>query len=204
MVASPRETFAGGDPSARQTHLARLLHTAAAFGVHVDEHRLRAAIDDVDARGALLRIRASDDGSIAVLTDPLRSVEAPVNLCISDVRVRSDDPMLAWKTSWRPAYERAAEYAGQRSCFDALVVNERGQLTEGSRTNLFVRLGDDLVTPPLCDGVFPGILRARLLAEGTASERSLLHDDLRRAREIFIGNSARGMVPAVLIEQPTP
>jgi para-aminobenzoate synthetase/4-amino-4-deoxychorismate lyase len=197
-----RETFAGGDPSARQTHIARLLRTASAFGVRVDEHGLSAALDRIDAQGTLLRIRISDDGSIDMLTEPLHAIEAPLKLCISDVRVRSDDPMLAWKTSWRPAYERAAAYAHQRSCFDALLVNERGHLTEGSRTNLFVRLGDDLVTPPLCDGVFPGILRARLLAEGSASERSLLPDELRRARETFVGNSARGMVPAVLIEQP--
>jgi para-aminobenzoate synthetase/4-amino-4-deoxychorismate lyase len=198
-----RETFAGDDPAAREMHLARLLRTASAFGVAVDEHSLRAAIEVADAPATLLRVRISDDGSIDVLTEPLLGTQAPANICISDVRVRSDDPMLGWKTSWRPAYERAAAYARQRSCFDALLINERGRLTEGSRTNLFARLRDDLVTPPLCDGVFPGILRARLLAEGSASERSLLPGDLHRAREIFVGNSARGMVPAILIEGPT-
>jgi len=198
-----RETFAGGDESARETHLVRLLRTAAAFGVPTDARVLRAKIAAADAPATLLRVRLSFDGSVDVLIEPLEPIDGPVRICISNVRVYSDDPMLAWKTSWRPAYDRAGAYARERSCFDALLVNERGQLTEGSRTNLFARIDGCLVTPPLADGVFPGILRERFLAQGVATERSLRPVDVRRAAEIYVGNSARGMLRAVLIEEPS-
>jgi len=59
------------------------------------------------------------------------------------------------------AYRRATGMG----CYDALLVNGRGQLTEGTRTNLFyVRAGDSAVvyTPPLAD-VLDGITRRTLI-----------------------------------------
>ena len=198
-----RETFAGDDAAARDIHLARLERTAAAFGVPFDDRALRGRIAAIDAAATLLRVRLSFDGNIEVFAEPLARIDQPVRICISDERVRSDDPMLAWKTSWRSHYDRAAQYAARRWCFEALLLNEHGQLTEGSRTNLFARIDGILVTPPATAGLFPGVLRAQQLDARLATERSLLPDDLRLAREIYVGNSARGMLRAVLHEDPS-
>jgi para-aminobenzoate synthetase/4-amino-4-deoxychorismate lyase len=69
-----------------------------------------------------------------------------------------------------------------------------GRLTEGSFTSLFVPRGDVLVTPPLSDGLLPGILRADLLASGRAVEGHITQADL--AHEFFIGNAVRGLIRA--------
>ena len=75
-----------------------------------------------------------------------------------------------------------------------LFCNERGELTEGARSNIFVRRDGILLTPPLAAGVLPGILRAELIAHGEAREAMLTPDDLKG--EVLLGNSLRGLMPA--------
>ena len=75
-------------------------------------------------------------------------------------------------------------------------MDPEGQLTEGSRTNLFVERGGRLLTPPLSRGLMPGILRAKLIEEGRAEEAELTPDDLEG--EFYIGNIVRGLIPARL------
>ena len=53
-----------------------------------------------------------------------------------------------------------------------LLANERGELCEGTITNVFADFGDGvLATPRLDCGLLPGVLRAELLDEGRASSR---------------------------------
>jgi para-aminobenzoate synthetase/4-amino-4-deoxychorismate lyase len=113
--------------------------------------------------------------------------------------VRSDDPFLRHKTSWRPAHDEAAAAARELGCFDALLLNERGELTEGARTNLFVERDGVLLTPALRCGLLPGILRKRLIEAGRAHEAALMVDDLRCAQTIYAGNSARGLLRATFV-----
>jgi para-aminobenzoate synthetase/4-amino-4-deoxychorismate lyase len=113
--------------------------------------------------------------------------------------VRSDDPLLAHKTAWRPVHEQATREALERRCFDALLCNERGELTEGARTTLFVRFGETLYTPPLGGGMLPGILRSRLVSQARAVERVLFPGDLTKADAVYVGNSARGLLKAELV-----
>ena len=69
-------------------------------------------------------------------------------------------------------------------------------MTEGSFTNIFVRRGGSLVTPPLGRGLLPGVLRERLMETGEALEGDLVAADL--VDGFFIGNAVRGLIPAVL------
>jgi branched-subunit amino acid aminotransferase/4-amino-4-deoxychorismate lyase len=200
-------------------HLARLRRTAEVFDVPFDETRIcneiERALERYPASRAtqeeslaqdkvLIRLRLANDGTPQVFLEPLIPLEEPVRVCISNVVVQTDDPMLRWKTSWRPAYERAAEQARDANCFEALLLNERGEITEGTRTNVFVRIDGQLYTPPLACGLLPGILRERLVAEKTAIEKILQPEDLRSAQELYVGNSARGLLQAQLVESRIP
>ena len=71
--------------------------------------------------------------------------------------------------------------------------NERGELTEGARSNIFIERDGLLLTPPLTAGVLPGILRAELMAQGRAREAVLTPDDL--SGTVYFGNSLRGLIP---------
>jgi para-aminobenzoate synthetase/4-amino-4-deoxychorismate lyase len=80
-----------------------------------------------------------------------------------------------------------------------IYLNERGEIAEGSRTNIFVERREVLATPRLASGLLPGVLRAELIAAGKAVERVLTLEDLKSADAVFLGNSVRGLVPAQLI-----
>ncbi|TIX48763.1 MAG: hypothetical protein E5V33_30300, partial [Mesorhizobium sp.] len=96
-------------------------------------------------------------------------------------------------------YQRArAEYLASRAD-EVLLANERGELCEGTITNLFADFGDGvLATPRLDCGLLPGVLRGELLDEGRAREAIYTLDDLKSAKAIFVGNSLRGLIPARL------
>ncbi len=202
------ETFAcvetlrcGPRPSDVSAHLERLRATAEHFAITFDETELRRKLEEINARGlpTLVRIRLLLDGTAEVATEPLRERPDRIAIRVSDERVWSGDAMLKYKTSWRPAHDAAAECAQRSGCFDALLQNERDELTEGSRTNLFVRIGGTLYTPPLGSGVLPGVLRHAMVSHGDAVERVMYENDLRSADEVFVGNSARGLLKAELV-----
>jgi para-aminobenzoate synthetase/4-amino-4-deoxychorismate lyase len=81
-----------------------------------------------------------------------------------------------------------------------LFFNDQGHLTEGGRCSVFVRLNGWWYTPPLSDGLLPGVMRAVLLddPEWKVEERSITLTDLRRAEEIVVCNALRGALPATI------
>jgi para-aminobenzoate synthetase/4-amino-4-deoxychorismate lyase len=109
------------------------------------------------------------------------------------------------KTTNRAFYDEPRQHAHAALSVDEVVfLNERGELTEGSITNLFVQRDGTLLTPPLSSGLLPGTLRAELLATGKASEQLLTLDDLERSDAIWLGNSVRGLMRAEWIREATP
>ena len=60
-------------------------------------------------------------------------------------------------------------------CDEVVFLNKKGELTEGTRTNLFIELDGRLFTPALTCGLLPGTLREELLdlPRAAASEAML-------------------------------
>ena len=191
------ETLASDAPERTiALHLDRLQRSAELLHLPFDGDELYARIDGARGNGAeplLLRIRLGRDGTIVVRSEALQC-PTEIDIALAPTRVRSDDPWLRIKSSYRPAFVEAAAYAAASQAFDAVLCNERGELTEGSRSTLFVKRGDRLLTPPLSAGVLPGVLRAQLLEAGEAEEARLAPNDLTDVEEIYLGNSARGLM----------
>lgn len=198
------ETFrigTGARVGSIDAHLERMFESARRLGVVCDERAIRTLVAGVAAapESGLCRLRLAPDGTPSLASEELVLADEPVEVVLSTQTVRADDPMLRIKSSWRPAQDRAWEEARARGAFDALLHNERGEITEGSRTNVFVRIDGSLFTPPLACGVLPGILRADVLTRGEARERVLHERDVLGAAELFVGNSARGLLRARLL-----
>jgi len=100
--------------------------------------------------------------------------------------------LLRHKTSWRDLY---AEEVKRLGTDEVIFCNQRGELTEGARSNIFIRRDGAFLTPPLEAGVLDGRLRAELVAKGQACEAALTLQDL--AGEVWFGNSLRGLIPAL-------
>ena len=85
-----------------------------------------------------------------------------------------------------------------------MFVNQRGELTEGSRTTIFIERGNVILTPPLECGLLNGTLRRKLLSDGLydgmpVREKILTPQDLESADVLYLGNSVRGMQRARFI-----
>jgi para-aminobenzoate synthetase/4-amino-4-deoxychorismate lyase len=76
-------------------------------------------------------------------------------------------------------------------------------LTEGGRSNVFVRMGDAWITPPLPCGVLPGVMRGVLLAAPAwhAREGVITRAMLDAADDIVVCNALRGPLRAVLLQK---
>ena len=132
---------------------------------------------------------------------PAADPNAVMRFAVSSSRVDSNDLFLFHKTTRRELYDRERpEYAARVGADEVVYLNERGELTEGSFTNIFIERDGTLLTPALGSGLLPGTLRAELLAEGRARESVLMLDDLERADAVYLGNSVRGLVPAARID----
>ena len=112
----------------------------------------------------------------------------------------ANDARLAHKTTARETYDSAWRTAEQHGAFDMLFFNARGELTEGGRTNVFVRIGRRWYTPPLACGLLPGVMRGVLLEDPAwqATERVLSRDDVLKAEHIVLCNALRGPLLANL------
>ncbi|MGR3906994.1 bifunctional anthranilate synthase component I family protein/class IV aminotransferase [Burkholderia sp. SR8] len=193
-----------------ERHLARLQRSADAFGFRFDADALRR---EIDARCAALdgdgpyrmKLALAKDGMLDITAAALKPLPAgPVGVMLASAHgfapTRADDALLLHKTTRRAEYDRAWQAAEALGGFDMLFVNERGEVTEGGRSNLFVKLDGQWVTPPLASGVLPGVMRGVLLDDRAfgAVERVVTVDDLARAQALLLTNALRGALDAVL------
>ena len=77
--------------------------------------------------------------------------------------------------------------------WDVVFLNERGEVAEGARSNVFLRRDGVFLTPPLSSGALPGVLRSELLSAGAAREQVLMPADLENG-ELWMGNAVRGLL----------
>ena len=165
---------------------------------------LEAEAARIEAPVALVRLLLAEDGAIAVTSSAitLPTKETVWRFAISDRRLDEKDPFFYHKTTRRQFFEQELErQKALTGCDEVVFLNSKGELTEGTRTNLFVELDGRLFTPALACGLLPGTLREELLdlPRAAASEAILAPQDLLAADRIYLGNSVRGLVRAELI-----
>ncbi|MFC3107892.1 aminodeoxychorismate synthase component I [Undibacterium arcticum] len=193
-----------------EQHLQRLQASARYFGFACDDALLRQQVQQACAAlpdGACrLRLALNQAGICSVQSAPLTPLAEPVTLFLAAPATAAGDPFLRHKSSVRAAYDAAWRAAEARGGFDQLFCNTDGELTEGGRSNVFVRLAGHWYTPPLESGVLPGVMRAQLLADPAwqASERRLTLADLRAAEQVVVCNALRGALRAVVDFGDTP
>jgi 4-amino-4-deoxychorismate lyase len=199
------ETFCrdpGGGFLRLPAHLARLARTAAALDVPLDAAAVARALAAVAGEGPLrVRLTVTLAGEVVVEAVPLMPAPPVWTVALAARRVASEDPWLRVKTTWRPVHD-AARAALPPGLDEALLMNERGEVADGTITTVFADFGDGLVTPALESGPLPGVLRAELLERGGCREAVIEAAALGRARRLLVGNSLRGLLPARLVEAP--
>ena len=98
--------------------------------------------------------------SIALFPPPNRP--ATYKVIVSSLRLPSNDPLAAFKHGNKLRQVLARAEADSANANEALMLNDRDEVVEGTSTNLFWVEGDTLCTPPP-DGILPGTTRSYLL-----------------------------------------
>ncbi len=186
-------------------HLARLKSSSAALGFAHDEARALAALEGAVAGGRAPRLRVRlvtrRGGALEASATPIEPVPegAVWRVAFARARFSSHAPLLRHKTTRRALYEdELAQAQAREGADEVLFLNERDEICEGARCNVFLARAGLLLTPPLESGLLPGTLRARLLAEGRAEEAVLRPQDFAGA-EFYMGNSVRGLARGRLL-----
>lgn len=92
--------------------------------------------------------------------------------------------------------------ARETGFFDAVLLNDKGQICECSSSNIFWVKGNRIFTPSLDCGILDGVTRKIVLElyGNNISEGIFTLDDISDADEIFITNSVIGILPVKEVE----
>lgn len=193
-------------------HCARMGRSATALGVSFEAAAWRQAVATVLAEheqltAARLRVRVGlrfglqQSGELIATATAAEDSPEHAHFAIHPQVMDAQNPFLQHKTSVRTHYNAALVEARAHGLFDYVFVNGQGQITEGARSSIFIKLDGEWLTPPLSCGVLPGIARAELLADASFGARECAFDvrDVQRAEDILLCN-AMYHVHAVLVE----
>jgi 4-amino-4-deoxychorismate lyase len=194
-------------------HLRRLKHSARALGYAYpgDDVVIEAIKTALDPSGAIkssntrVRLLLDSFGKLDIQTAPLPALQGLPFVAMTSLKLESAEPFLQHKTTHRPWYDAATQWLAQHpDYFDLIFLNEKGELCEGSRSNIYVLKNGEWLTPPLSSGLLGGVLRTQLLETGQAKEAILTPSDLTADKaSIRLSNALRGwfdvqMSPSVL------
>lgn len=216
----------GGRPFALDRHLGRLRRSAAGLGIAlpISDEELSARLDALLARAgnpeSYLRVMVTRgvgevsyhfervQGPTVVMLakpyEPLPPERYASGVALALVAVRRNAPQAldpALKTCNLLNNVLATREAQARGAFEAVMLNERGEVAEGAGSNVFVVHEGRLLTPPLQAGILAGITREVVLELCPAlgqpvSVEPLRVQDLLRADEIFVTSTLKEVVGA--------
>ncbi len=187
-------------------HLERMENSASELGLDFPVAEAIGLIDELTCETPLrCRMTLSQENGLELTSNTLSGRTTDEwRLVLAAQRVQSSNILLRHKTSHRPQFDDARAALGTQGD-EALFLNERDELCEGTITNVFLDYGDgSFLTPALSCGLLPGVLRRVMLESGRAQEAVLYLSDLRSANKIFVGNSLRGLIPARWIGDSLP
>ncbi|MCP2283853.1 branched-chain amino acid aminotransferase [Promicromonospora umidemergens] len=171
----------GGHAFALTRHLARLERSAAGMGMaDLDLHKVRGGVDAVLAAApdaGRLRITVTDGvgplgsgrsaGPQTVIVAATPAVVVPTGRAARSPWTRNENSAVAGlKTTSYAENVVALADATAKGGDESVFANTRGELCEGTGSNVFIEIGGELVTPPLSVGCLAGITRELLLEWG--------------------------------------
>ncbi|MDX1630788.1 MAG: aminodeoxychorismate synthase component I [Thermoanaerobaculia bacterium] len=199
-------------------HEERLRASADYFGFPSPPEDLRRRVEELGETLSpgfhRVRLLWSEEGTLRLGSRPLEapgpedpepafpargsSEGPPIPVTLARDAIDPDDRFLFHKTTHRMVYERARRTAPE-GVEDVILWNPAGFVTETTIANLVVEIEGTRRTPPLEHGLLPGILRARLLAEGAIVEAPVSLEEIPKASGIWRINSVRGWQPCRVV-----
>jgi len=190
-------------------HLRRLENSAKHFDFVYKGKDILAQLARIEKRFKQkthrVRLLLDKKGNIkleAFLLKPAAAKQPGVYLCAK--RTDSRNPFLYHKSTNRKIYNREYKRCRRLGFYDVIFANEKGEITEGAISNIFIRKNGTFYTPPVACGLLDGVYRRSMFSvhKKAVKERILFKKDLLQAEEIYLCNSVRGLV-RVYLERKT-
>ena len=183
-------------------HLERLKNSALYFDFQFDEdqildklYRLRKNLTEQAYR---IRLLLSKNGDIEIQ----KIVYDIKNFCLKNMEkivlskylVDKNNIFLYHKTTNRRLYNREYKKHSEKF-FDVLFVNKNGEVTETSRANIFIKIGNHYYTPPKSSGLLNGIFKRFLIEQNKEKikEKKINVEEVFKAEKLFITNAVFGI-----------
>ncbi len=210
-----------GSAFALSRHLRRLTASARAMGlVDPDLEVIRGAVGEVlFANRPLLdgpgRLRITYTGGVAPLGSN-RGAAVPTLVVAVSPQVPWPDTTTLVTVPWTRnensavAGIKTTSYADnvialmrahEQGASEAIFANTRGELCEGTGTNVFVIIDGQVLTPPLTSGCLAGVTRDLILEWFAVTEQELDLSVLQGADEVFLTSSTRDVHPVVRADE---
>jgi len=219
-----------GRPFALEEHLRRMARSARQLGIPFDADgpwaertRRLVKLNSMTGMGSAVRLTITrGTGPVRLAPGPvarptrlmlLRRLDAGlaeartngVGVNLLDFGVGGDTSMRRLKTINYLSAVIGKTEAARHGCFESIYRLADGTLLEGMTTNVFVVRNSTLVTPPVADGVLPGVTRAIVLeiAKRIADVREarITTEDLLDAEEAFLTSTTIEIVPIVRVRK---
>lgn len=145
-----------------------LLEVLRANNLSLSTIRLTVSRGYDHKRGLLVHDELSPSIIVRV-AERSESTPREVRLIISEVKRNEGSPLTNLKTLAYTDSVFARKIASDLGYDDALMINNKGDVACATSSNFFVVKDDSIITPPLTDGVLPGIVRS-LILEGKLTE----------------------------------
>ncbi|HSH23192.1 MAG TPA: aminotransferase class IV [Acidimicrobiales bacterium] len=201
-----------GTPFALGRHLDRLARSAAGLGLVLpDRAVLEGAVAEVVAAAGMAdaRMRVTVTAGPAPLGSGRGATGPTVIAAVAALDTFGPTASVAlvpWARNERSAvvglkttsYAEnvvALAHALERGATEAIFANTRGELCEGTGSNVVLGMGGRLLTPPLSSGCLAGITRALVLEVCDVAEADLPLAALAEADEAFLTSTTREVQP---------
>ncbi|MBI5873109.1 MAG: aminotransferase class IV family protein [Candidatus Omnitrophica bacterium] len=202
---------------AQEAHLVRILNACPVLGIAPpDKGLLRLAIKTIMEEKHLvsarlqLKVFKTDYGTQVVisarkLTGLRKSLKGFSVLLTEDERMAAG-ALTAIKSTQRGFYERIFKKAKERGYDEVIFLNTRGEVVEGTRTNIFFVKNGKVITPALASGCLPGVTRKIVIAlckrmKIPCREKRVAPKELFEADEIFLTNSIIEVMAVTLLNK---
>ena len=208
-----------GTPFALSRHLDRLARSASGLGLPpIDTEAVRTAVlttIESNEHISFGRVRITYtagpsplgspradliEPTLLVVVAPGQVREGPASLCTVPWPRNERSAVAGLKTTSYADNVVALAYAHERGADEAVFADTRGNLCEGTGSNVFVVHDGVVRTPALTTGCLPGITRDLLVEWTDVQEAEFPLTDLSTADEVFLTSTTRDIQPVSRID----
>ena len=183
-----------GTPYALNRHMRRALDAGTRVGVPIpNEDRVRSAIDallaEVKHPVGRLRLLFKQDGTFIAVHNPYTEITHNLNLCTYSARI--DIEGVPSKTFPYTSRLDILQEAKSRGCDEAIVINSNHDVCEGAVSNLVFYTNGEWITPPIVQGVLPGVMRALVIENLPVKVRNVDTNGLSHVQAAIVISSLK-------------